>query len=41
VIPLANGQAQVVFREPQRAVTAGQSVVFYQNDLVLGGGIIA
>ena len=33
-------QVKVVFDETQRAVTSGQAVVFYQKDLVLGGGII-
>lgn len=32
--------ATVKFDQPQRAATSGQSVVFYDGDLVLGGGII-
>ncbi len=34
-------RVRVVFDEPQRAVTPGQAVVFYDGDLVLGGGWIA
>ena len=41
VIPEENGLFRVEFNTPVRAVTAGQSVVFYNGDEVIGGGIIA
>lgn len=40
VHPLPGGRVRVVFDVPQRAVTAGQAVVFYDGDRVLGGGTI-
>ncbi len=35
-----NGTLRVLFDEPKRAATPGQSVVFYDNDRLLGGGVI-
>ena len=35
-----DGQVHVLFKQPQRAITPGQSIVFYDNDVCLGGAII-
>ena len=40
VIPLPEGRIRVEFEEPQRAVTAGQAVVLYDGEQVVGGGTI-
>ena len=38
--PLEDGGVKIVFDEPQRAITRGQSAVIYYGDTVLGGGEI-
>ncbi|AYE33164.1 tRNA 2-thiouridine(34) synthase MnmA [Clostridium septicum] len=40
ISPLPNGRVKVSFKEKQRAITKGQSVVFYNENDVVGGGII-
>ncbi len=40
IILTGDGQAEVIFAKPQRAVTPGQAVVFYDGDMVVGGGTI-
>ena len=40
IYPEPDGTVRVVFRKPQRAVTPGQAVVFYDGEYVVGGGTI-
>ncbi|HSL23343.1 MAG TPA: tRNA 2-thiouridine(34) synthase MnmA [Vicinamibacterales bacterium] len=40
VTPLEPGRAAIAFDRPQPAITPGQAVVFYDGDVVLGGGWI-
>ena len=40
VTPLDNNRVKVVFLEPQRAITPGQAVVFYDENTVVGGGTV-
>jgi tRNA-specific 2-thiouridylase len=37
---LNEGNIRIEFAEPQKSVTPGQSVVFYHDDVVLGGAVI-
>lgn len=41
VTPIGKNAAQIVFDEPQRAITPGQAAVLYDGETVLGGGVIA
>lgn len=40
VLKYKNSNLEAKFTDPQRAVTSGQSIVFYKNEKVLGGGVI-
>jgi tRNA-specific 2-thiouridylase len=40
ISPVPGGKAQVVFEQPQKAITPGQAVVFYHGGSVVGGGTI-
>ena len=40
VIPLEDSRVKLVFDEPQFSITPGQAAVWYDGDVVLGGGII-
>ncbi|HVP21292.1 MAG TPA: tRNA 2-thiouridine(34) synthase MnmA [Anaerolineaceae bacterium] len=41
IFPLEGDQARLVFEHPMRDITPGQLVVFYNNEMVVGGGLIA
>ena len=40
VLALGDSRAELIFDEPQIAITPGQAVVFYDADVVVGGGWI-
>lgn len=40
VTPFEDGKIKIVFEEYQKSIAPGQSVVLYDNDIVIGGGII-
>jgi tRNA-specific 2-thiouridylase len=40
VVPLDEDRVSVKFKEPQMAITPGQAVVFYDDEVVIGGGTI-
>jgi len=40
ITPRDGRTIRVRFRQPQRAITPGQAVVYYQNEIVVGGGTI-
>ena len=40
LVEIKDGIANVTFGEPVRAITPGQAIVFYENDILLGGGTV-
>jgi tRNA-uridine 2-sulfurtransferase len=40
IIKKESGKIKIIFNKPQRAITPGQSAVFYLGKELLGGGII-
>lgn len=41
LVPLDNTSVRVIFDDLQKSIAVGQSVVFYDDDIVIGGGIIS
>ena len=41
IVPIGNGAVRVEFEQPQPAITPGQAAVFYDGDVLLGGGWIS
>lgn len=41
LVPVGTNLVRVIFKEPMRAVTPGQAVVFYDGPCIVGGGTIA
>ena len=41
VIPLEGSRVELIFEEPQFGITPGQAAVWYDGDILLGGGIIS
>ncbi|MEN3004417.1 tRNA 2-thiouridine(34) synthase MnmA [Dehalobacterium formicoaceticum] len=40
ISPLENNRVLVEFKEPEKSITPGQAVVYYQDEYVVGGGVI-
>ena len=40
VYPLGDGKVRILFDNPQRAITKGQTAAFYKGDILIGGGFI-
>lgn len=41
IFPLPGKKMRVIYEKPKRAITPGQSAVFYKEDIVIGGGTIS
>jgi len=40
VYPVSNNEVRIIFDKKKKSITPGQSAVFYQNDSIVGGGVI-